>query len=165
MAGRRDERRCARLVAGARGAWLAVARDLGSPRSPASLLVAEDLPADGALAALGTVPQGPVALRAEHIGLFPGGTLFLGCVASETLLVEQRRVRAAVAPLATEPWPYYEADGWVPHLTLAMGVTPDQLAVAAPLVLERLPLEGVFDRGGIEDGTTGENWPAPTRGA
>ena len=43
------------------------------------------------------------------------------------------------------------------------GQTPDQLAASAALVLTRLPLEGLFDHGGIEDGTTGWNWPVRTR--
>ncbi len=128
-----------------------------------SLTVAEGLPADQALDALGVVPSRPIPLLIGSVGVFPPqGALFLACVANQALLGEQRRVHLAVVPLALEPWPYFEFDAWVPHITLSMGMTSDQLATAIPLVMDRLPLMGTFDHGGVEDGTTGENWPAPS---
>jgi hypothetical protein len=45
-----------------------------------------------------------------------------------------------------------------------LSYTPEQLTEALPIVLRRLPIEGAFDRGGVEDGTTGENWPASNDG-
>jgi hypothetical protein len=66
------------------------------------------------------------------------------------------------ARLAVHPWPYFEVDAWVPHITLSMAMTPGEPATAIPLVIERLPMAGTFDRGGVEDGTTGEHWPAPS---
>jgi hypothetical protein len=131
-------------------------------RPHCSLSVAEELPADEALAAVGAVPCEPIPFVAESVGVFPPhGAVFLACVANQRLLGEQRRVQRAVAPLAVRPWPYFEPDAWVPHITLAMAMTPDDLAVALPVVMEALPLVGTFDRGGVEDGTTGERWPAP----
>lgn len=94
------------------------------------------------------------------MGFFPEGVLFMACVANAALLAEQRRVQNAVAPLAVGPWPHFETEGWVPHVTLAVGLAPEQLAIAAPLLLDHLPIEGVFDHGGVEDGTTGKSWPA-----
>jgi hypothetical protein len=125
-----------------------------------SLAVAEELPVEQALAVCGRVPQRPIRLRAESVGVFPGGALFLACVANSELLAEQRRVQAAVAALSVRPWPYFEPDNWVPQVTLAMSLTPEELNVAVALVLQHLPIEGVFDHRGVEDGTTGENWPA-----
>jgi 2'-5' RNA ligase len=128
-----------------------------------SLSVAQELPAHEALEAVGVVPSQPIRLRLESVGVFPpSGALFLACVANEQLLTEQRRVHSAVASLALRPWPYFEFNGWVPHITLSMEITSDELATAIPLVLEHLPITGTFDRGGVEDGTTGENWPAPS---
>jgi hypothetical protein len=115
-----------------------------------------------ALDAVGPVPAEPIPLHAESLGVFPpGGTLFLGCVVNQRLLLEQRRVHDAIAPLAVGPWPFFELDGWVPHITLAWSMSPAELATAIPLVLERLPIRGTFDHGAIEDGTTGESWPSP----
>jgi hypothetical protein len=36
------------------------------------------------------------------------------------------------------------------------------MAKAIPLVLDQLPITGTLDQGGVEDGTTVENWPAPS---
>jgi hypothetical protein len=66
--------------------------------------------------------------------------------------------------LAVEPWPYFEVDAWVPHITLAMSTTADDLATAIPLMMDHLPIAGTFDHGGVEDGGTGESWPAPSPG-
>lgn len=128
-----------------------------------SLSVAEELPAADALEAVGTVPSQHIPLLVGSVGVFPPDrALFLACVANQSLLREQRRVHRALAPLAGRPWPFFEVDAWVPHITLSMGMTADDLATAIPLVMERLPMVGTFDRGGVEDGTSGENWPAPS---
>jgi hypothetical protein len=125
--------------------------------------VAEELSVDDALGAVGVVPSQPIPLLVDSAGVFPPSTaLFLACVVTEALVTEQHRVHAAVSPLADRPWPHFERDRWIPHITVSWSLTPGELAVAVPLVLERLPIAGTFDRGGIEDGTTGEYWPAPS---
>lgn len=125
-----------------------------------SLTVAENLPVEEALAAVGAVPARPLRLRVESVGVFPNmGTLFLAPVVNPELLAEQRRVHSAVAPHAQQPWPYFEPGAWTPHITLAWSLTADELAVAIPLVLARIPITGTLDQGGVEDGTTGDNWP------
>lgn len=127
-----------------------------------SLTVAENLPVEGALAAVGAVPARPLPLRIESIGVFPTmGTLFLAPVVTPELLAEQRRVHSAVLPHAERPWPYFEPGAWTPHITLAWSLTAEEMVVAVPLVLARIPITGTFDRGGVEDGRTGESWPAP----
>jgi hypothetical protein len=132
-------------------------------RPHCSLKVAEDLPIDAALAALGPTPRRPIRLHVESIGVFPPrGTLFLGCVVNQGLLSEQSRVHDAVASLLVRPWPYFELDAWVPHITLAWSMSPPELAAAIPLVMGQLPIRGTFDSGAVEDGTTGENWPSAT---
>jgi 2'-5' RNA ligase len=128
-----------------------------------SLKVAEDLPVHDALAAVGVVPDRPIPLHAESVGVFPpGGALFLGCVVNQRLLGEHHRVHEAITPLAIRPWPFFEPDGWVPHITLAWSMSAEELATAIPLVMEQLPIRGTLDRGGIEDGATGESWPSDT---
>lgn len=128
-----------------------------------SLSVAGDLPVDEALHAIGVVPSQPIPLLVGSVSVFPpNGGLVLACVANQELLTEQRRVHRSLGSLAVDPWPYYEPDAWIPHITLSMGLTPEELATAIPLVLDRLPITGVFDQGGVEDGSTGESWPAPT---
>jgi 2'-5' RNA ligase len=129
-------------------------------RPHVSLTVAEDLPIQPALAALGAVPTRAIGLRIDAVGVFPpAGTLFLACVVHEDLLTEHRRVHDSVAPLALRPWPYYRPGSWTPHITISQSLSTDQLAIALPAVLARLPLEGSLERGGVEDGTTGQRWP------
>jgi 2'-5' RNA ligase len=128
-----------------------------------SLSVAEELPLARALDAVGVVPSQRVPLLVGSVGVFPpNGALFLACVANKPLLSEQHRVHRALASLAVRPWPYFEFHAWVPHITLSMGMTSEELAKAIPLVMDRLPITGTFDHGGVEDGTTGEHWPAPS---
>ena len=127
-----------------------------------SLTVADDLPVDDSLTALGVVPSQPIPLRVESVGIFPDmGTLFLAPVVTTQLLAEQRRVHVAITPLADRAWPYFERDGWTPHLSVSFSLTAGELAAAIPIVLAALPITGTFDHGGVEDGTTGESWPSP----
>jgi hypothetical protein len=127
-----------------------------------SLTIAENLPVEAALTAVGAVPGRPLPLRIESIGVFPTmGTLFLAPVVTPELLAEQRRVHSAVTPHAEGPWPYFEPGAWTPHITLALRLTAEDLAVAVPLVLAQIPITGTLDRGGVEDGDSGQNWPAP----
>jgi hypothetical protein len=126
-----------------------------------SLSVAEHVPADEGVRAVGTVPSEAIPLLVEAVAVFPGGSVVLACAANDGLLAEQRRVHHAIAPLATGPWPHFATGTWTPHITMGRDLRPDQLARALPLLLDRLPIEGWLDHGGVEDGTTGENWPAP----
>jgi hypothetical protein len=127
-----------------------------------SLIVAEDLPVDAALRAVGSVPQAPIRLLVESVGVFPGGFFFMACVTNQALLDEQRRVYEAMLSLVTQPWPYFEPGTWTPHVTTGWALADEQLAAAVPMVLQSLPIQGWLCHGGVEDGTTGENWPSPT---
>jgi hypothetical protein len=126
-----------------------------------SLTVAQNLPVKEALEAVAPVPSKPIKLLVEAAGVFPGGSLFLACVLNRELLHEQRRVHYAIRPLAVEPWPHFEPGMWTPLITTGMALTHQQTADALRLVLDHLPIAGWLDRGGVEDGSTGENWPSP----
>lgn len=123
-----------------------------------SLTVAGDLPARLALEAVVPVPSRPIRLEIESAGIFPSTVLFLACVTNDDLLAEQRRVHAAIEPIAVGPWPYFRPGSWTPHITVAMSLGVDDLAAALPVVIERLPVHGVLDSGGLEDGSTGDSW-------
>lgn len=128
-----------------------------------SLIVADDLPVSAALRAVASVPAERIRLEVSAAGVFPGGTLFLVCDPNAALLQEHHRVHEALRPVAVGPWTHFTPGRWTPHITVGMGLSAQQLAAALPLVLNRLPIEGWFDNGGVEDGTTGENWPSPKR--
>ncbi len=68
------------------------------------------------------------------LGIFAGeaSVLHVAPVVTEDLLALHRRFHAAFAALAG--WQHYHPAHWVPHVTLAMEVTPDALAAAAALV-------------------------------
>ena len=78
---------------------------------------------------------------------------------NDNLVVEQHRVHRAVRNLAENPWEHFDPGTWTPHITCALSLGADQLRAAVPIVLARLPIHGWLDRGGVEDGTTGEQWP------
>ena len=134
-----------------------------------SLVVAEHIPVRASLQTIRPVPREPIKLLIEAAGIFPieessasneedkHGRLFLACVASSALLDEQRRVHAAVRPLALGSWPHFEPGTWTPHLTTAWTLSPQQLASALAIVMDKLPIEGWLDHGGVEDGS-GERW-------
>jgi hypothetical protein len=126
-----------------------------------SLVVAGHLPVNASLEAVMAAPRKPIRLLIEATGVFPGGFLHLACVANHSLLDEQRRVHELVRPLVVDPWPHFEPGDWTPHITVGWELTTRQLAQALPMVLDNLPIEGWLDHGGVEDGTTGENWTFP----
>jgi hypothetical protein len=131
----------------------------GRHRPHVSLLVADHIDPEPVLQATGRLPAREVPMRLESVGVFPGGVLFLACAPSRELLEEQDRVHEAARPFVLAKWPYYEPGRWMPHLTVAYDVGPEQLERALPLLVGMLPIHGVFDRGGVEDGATGESWP------
>lgn len=129
-------------------------------RPHVSLTVGQDLPVEEALRLLGAVPAKSLRLLVESAGVFPGGVLFLACVATQELLDEQRRVHELVKPGMVGPWPHFTPGSWTPHITCGVGCRPEQVGAAVSVLLDLLPLQGCFEQGGIEDGTTGDSWPA-----
>jgi hypothetical protein len=125
-----------------------------------SLIVAEDLPVEDTLNAIGCVPTKRIKLMIEAAGVFPGGLLYLACVANQEMLEEQGRIQSTVTPLAVNPGTHSEPGAWTPHVTTGWFLTHQELADALPIVLDALPFSGWLDHGGIEDGTTGLHWPA-----
>ena len=128
-----------------------------------SLVVAQHLDVEAASAAVGRVPVAPIPCRVEMGGFFPGGVLLLPLVPNSELLAEQRRVSNALADVPVGRWPHTVPGSWSPHMTCAYGIEPHQAEAAMAIVLRHLPLSGHLTTGGVEDGTTGENWPSSQR--
>jgi hypothetical protein len=125
-----------------------------------SLVVAEELDVQDASAAVGVVPATPIPCLAGVAGFFRGGVMLLPLVPNTELLDEQKRVSNALHELATGRWPHTQPGIWMPHITCAYGITPDQVDAAVTIALKYLPLNGFLTTGGVEDGTTGEQWPS-----
>lgn len=135
--------------------------DSGTPpghRPHASLIVADEMDVDAALDQLGELPTEPIEVLIESFAIVKPGHLLLNLTPTAQLLHEQARVHSLAVTHTTNPWPHYEPDRWLPHMTLARSLTPIQIAAAAPLVEARLPIRCVFMSGGVEDGTTGNRW-------
>jgi len=126
-----------------------------------SLVVADHLDAEAAAAAVGRLPEVQIPCRVEAAAFFPGGFLILPLVPNIELLDEQRRISAAVRDLAVGRWDYTQPGEWSPHITCAYALAPDQAGDALAIATRYLPLAGFLTTGGVEDGTTGENWPIP----
>ena len=76
-------------------------------RPHVSLIVAEDLPVEPVLDAVGRVPRQSVPLEVENLGIFPQGVLFLSCIVNRDLLSEHGRHRQSRS--SKEDGPAYSA--------------------------------------------------------
>ncbi len=132
----------------------------GQHRPHVSLLVGEDLSPPEALGVLPVLPREPLCLVMHSAGVFPGGVLFLACVPTTPLLEEQERVHRLIVPMTEGPWPYFDPAAWTPHVTVSYALGGGQLGRALPVVLDHLPMEGWLTSGGVEDGGSGDRWPA-----
>ncbi|GAA2791068.1 2'-5' RNA ligase family protein [Saccharopolyspora taberi] len=99
------------------------------------------------------------------LGTFPGGdsALLLGAVVDTELLAVHSAVHDVLAGKVTAPSAYYFPGAWIPHCTLAQGLTAAQLAAGfaelAPPEAVRAPIAEV----GVTDTRTGETEVLLTR--
>lgn len=87
----------------------------------------------------------PFACSLSHIGCFTTGeqVVWLGPTASESLLSLQARIDALLVCNAKSLDEYFRPNFWVPHVTMAIGITPVQtLRVVERLQQTKLPLIG-----------------------
>jgi 2'-5' RNA ligase len=114
---------------------LATIRRLGDVHH-LSLSVSDAIDRDGLDAGLArfAAENRPLDIHLGPVGIFTGETsvLYIAPVVSEDLLALHRRFHAAFTDL--DGWAHYHPSHWVPHVTLAMEVTPDALAAAVALV-------------------------------
>lgn len=115
-----------------------------------SLAVADELPPGPVAAALGALPL-PVPLSFQHVGVFPGGVLWLGPAPSRTLLSLQQETVARLDAAGIPIWPLYRPDTWVPHSTLSMVARREAVAKAVPLCSDILPLDTTLVSAAVVD--------------
>jgi 2'-5' RNA ligase len=85
--------------------------------------------------------QAPLDVTVAHLGWFSSGVLFLGVTPTTELLDLHRRVHAASAPSSKAKYiDLYKPGAWVPHCTLATGVSDDAAARAMRAAIEQLRL-------------------------
>ncbi len=80
-------------------------------------------------------------LTSSHLGIFsqPEIVLFLAPTPAQSLLDFHAHIHTQVSSEGQSPWPLYQPGSWVPHITLAMNLTPASLECAVS-VCAALPL-------------------------
>lgn len=92
------------------------------------------------------------------LGTFPGeeSVLLLGAVVDTELLAVHTAVHDALAGRVREPSAYYFPGAWVPHCTLAQGITPSQLSTGFAALQPTTPIRAAVTEIGVTDTRTGE---------
>lgn len=90
------------------------------------------------------------------------GVLYLSVVPTLALLRLHQQVHAALADSLVAPWGTYSVGTWVPHCTLAQGLTREQLARGIDLLHDQPVVEAHVTGAGILDTKTGEVLPVAT---
>lgn len=92
------------------------------------------------------------------LGTFPTADngLFLGAVADAELLAVHVAVHDALAHRVRDQWAYYLPGAWVPHCTLAEGITAVQLATGFAALHPIQTIRATVTEVGITDTRTGD---------
>ncbi|MFM8322858.1 MAG: 2'-5' RNA ligase family protein [Chloroflexota bacterium] len=100
----------------------------------------------------------PVALT--HIGVFPNaeGVVFFGATPSRPLLELHERFNLIFDRYAVQPWEYYRVGAWVPHCTVAFGLSQEGVSRAVALCMQtRLPVPAEVDGIGVAEVVPGRS--------
>jgi len=140
-----------------RGLWQAQ-EDAGLPSYMQSvttpphmtLMMAEDLPVADLRAVL--IPMAasmtPLPIEFLNLGIFSAeyGVVFLAPVVNDSLLALHSAFWQAASPLADNPGAHYQPGVWVPHVTLAFALTPEQIGpVTTFLSCQKWPRRGTIN--------------------
>jgi 2'-5' RNA ligase len=131
----------------------------GRHRPHVSLAVAEDMsPAHADVAAQPLREATDLALRLGSVAVFPGrqGVLYLSVVPTMRLLRLHREIHARLLGAGVETLRHYLPDAWVPHCTLAQGLTPDQIPIAVRAVQRLRLIAGDASSAGMVDTESGD---------
>lgn len=74
----------------------------------------------------------PFSLSLSSVGIFPGaeGVVFIGVTVTEQLLNIHSAFHKLFKNHAQEQWAYYAVGNWVPHCTIASGLSDQQISEA-----------------------------------
>ena len=92
------------------------------------------------------------------LGTFPGedSVLLLGAVVDTELLAVHAAAHDTLAGRVRDPSAYYFPGAWVPHCTLAHGLTPSQLSSGFAALQPTEPVRASVTGVGVTDTRTGE---------
>jgi 2'-5' RNA ligase len=115
-----------------------------------------------AQASLAALPAAePFSMSFHGTLAFPRGRAALAPAISAELVLRQRRIVTALEATGAELHRHYEADQWVPHVSVATRAQGAKLATVAKAVSDVLPLTVRVDRAALIDSATGQTWPLP----
>ncbi len=147
-----------------RGMWKAIAEAgisnsmLGEGFYPhITLGIANQLDSAGLWPALSSLAQETCTLELilSHIGIFPnpdGGVVFLGATVTRELHELHQTFHKIFDQYAQDTWTYYQIGKWVPHCTVAFGLTQAGIAQAIPICMQvRLPIQARVDGIGVAE--------------
>ncbi len=79
-----------------------------------------------------TEKRGEFPIKLDYLGVFPRpeGVVYFGTVVTEHLLSVHSEYTKLFAPLVSGVRPYYLPGSWVPHCTLACGLSMDAIPTA-----------------------------------
>ena len=130
----------------------------GRHRPHVSLAVAETITLAQASAAVEPLrTANDLSLRLGSVAVFPGraGVLYLSVVPTVRLLSLHRDVHALLMGVGVESGRHYLPDVWVPHCTLAQGLSIDEVTTAVRAVKRLRPTLADVVSVGVVDSDTG----------
>lgn len=101
-----------------------------------------------------TASIAPFLLSLSSVGIFPGteGVVFLGVTVTEQLLNIHSAFHKLFKNHAQEPWAYYAVGNWVPHCTIASGLSEHQIAQVVAVCRQiSLPISAEVTAVGLVD--------------
>jgi hypothetical protein len=94
----------------------------------------------------------PFRALLTSLGAFPAdrASIFLAATVTRELLDLHERIHAHFESSRARPWPLYLPGHWIPHVTLAMEIAPDQIPEAMEIGRHiELPLPMTFQQIGL----------------
>jgi hypothetical protein len=117
---------------------------------------------DAVLATLTALPDaGPVEVAVQGTVSFPRGRAALACSVTSATAARQECAVAALRATGADLHRHYEPGHWVPHVSVATGLSAAQLPLAVTAVTDVLPLTIRCDHAALVDTADGRRWPLP----
>jgi 2'-5' RNA ligase len=132
-------------------------------RPHVTLAVAERIETTGLQEPRNRLAETHLDMRLYSPAIFQrSGALYLSVVPTLALLTLHQQVHDALHDSLVRPWNAYSVGAWVPHCTLAQGLTREQLGRGIELLHDQSIVEVHATGAGILDTKTGEVLPVAT---
>jgi 2'-5' RNA ligase len=144
----------------ARGVRTLLSHTHGNHLPHLSYAVLLDWEHDAVCTAAAALPDGgPVEVAVQGTVSFPRGRAAMACAVTSAVCARQEQAVAALRATGANLHRHYEPGHWVPHVSVATGLSAPELPVAVNAVADVLPLTLRCDRAALIDTTDGRRWP------